>query len=124
MNKKTRSQIIKGLLLVVALVSVVGVGTALVQDNGAEMTTDAPDIEFEWTAPTTGTPVNHYVAQVMVNRMDTLFYDSIPSESLVFPAQYGNTYDVRVAGVDSDGIQGPWSIWSPSFVPELQRPEF
>ena len=124
MNKKTRSQIIKSLLLVVVLVSAAGVGTALVQENREKGISGAPEIEFEWAAPTTGTSVHHYVAQVMVNARDTLFYDAVPTESLLVAAMYGNRYEVRVAGVDSEGIQGPWSPWSPPHNPEVPSPGF
>jgi hypothetical protein len=124
MNKKTRTQIIKSLLLVVVLVSAAGIGTALVQENKEMDFSGAPDIEFEWEAPTTGTPVHHYVAQVLVNTLDTLYYDAIPTESLLVAVAYGNRYEVRVAGVDIEGIQGPWSAWSPPFNPEIQPPGF
>lgn len=119
-----RGLILKGLLLVVALVAVAGIGTALNQKNKDQAMAEVPDIEYEWAAPTTGTLVSHYVAQVMVNERDTLYLDAIPTESLLVPAQAGNLYTIRVAGVDNEGIQGPWSSWSPSFIAEPENPDF
>ena len=66
-------------LLAVAVISVVGIGTALVQENKSFNSETAPDVEFVWTAPTTGTPVHHYRAQVLVNERDTLFFDPVMS---------------------------------------------
>lgn len=119
-----RGLILKGVLLAVALVAVAGIGTALKQKNKDQTMVEVPDIEYEWTAPTTGTPVHHYVAQVMVNKSDTLFFDAIPTELLRVPAQAGNLYSIRVAGVDNERVQGPWSNWSPTFASELESPGF
>ena len=123
MEKKTRSTVWKVLLAVVA-VSVVGIGTALVQENKSFDIDGAPEVEFTWTAPTTGTPVHHYVAQVLVNERDTLFFDPVPSESIMLPVVFGNKYRVRVAAVDAADIQGPMSIWSSPYTPELAPPDF
>jgi len=123
MRKKTRSVLWKA-LLAVAVVSVVGIGTALVQGNKRFDSRSAPDEEFIWTPPTSGTPVDHYVAEVLVNEQDTLYFNSIPDESTLLEVTYGNKYRMRVAGVDAAGVQGPWSQWSLPFAPELPPPGF
>jgi hypothetical protein len=123
MEKKTRSTVWK-VLLAVAVVSVVGIGTALVQENKTFNPEDAPDAKFVWARPTTGTPVHHYVAQVLVNERDTLFFDPVPAEEIMLPVVYGNKYRIRVAGVDAEGVQGPMSIWSLPYTPELAPPGF
>ena len=123
MNEKTRSTVWK-VLLAVVLVLVVGIGTALVQENKTFNSQSAPDVEFSWTAPTIGTPVHHYVVEVLVNERDTQIFDSVPSESLMLPVIYGNKYRLRVAAVDAAGIQGPQSIWSQPYTPELAPPGF
>ena len=123
MEKKTRSVVWK-VLLVVAALSIVGIGTALVQGNKIFDPGNAADKEFEWTAPTSGTPVHHYVAEVLVNEKDTLYFDSIPNEATLLEATYGNKYRMRVAGVDAAGVQGPWSEWSNPYAPELPPPGF
>ena len=123
MEKNSRSIAWK-VLLAVAVVSVVGIGTALVQENKNADELSAPETEFVWTRPTTGTPVHHYVAQVLVNEIDTLFFDPVPNESILLPVIYGNRYRIRVAGVDANDIQGPMSIWSLPYTPELAPPGF
>jgi len=37
---------------------------------------------------------------------------------------YGNKYRLRVAAVDDAGVQGPQSIWSQPYTPELAPPGF
>lgn len=123
MENNSRSTVWKA-LLAVALVSVVGIGTALVQENKNEVEQIAPDVEYTWTAPTTGTPVDHYVAEVMVNDGDTYLIDPVPGESIMLPVQYGNKYQIRVAAVDAANAQGPMSIWSLPYTPELGPPGF
>jgi hypothetical protein len=123
MEKNSRSTAWK-VLLAVVVISLAGIGTALVQENKDAGEQVAPDVVFTWTAPTTGTPVDHYVAQILVNDIDTLFIDSVPTESLTLPVVYGNKYQVRVAGVDASDVQGPMSLWSLPYTPELDPPGF
>ena len=123
MEKKTMSTVWK-VLLAVVIVSAVGIGTALVQVNKTFDSTSAPDVEFVWTAPTSGTSVHHYLAQVLVNERDTLFFGPVETESIMLPVVYGNKYRIRVAAVDADDIQGPLSTWSLPYFPELAPPGF
>jgi hypothetical protein len=123
MGNMTRSTAMKVLLAVVA-VAVLGIGTALVQENKAFNRESAPDVEFTWGAPTTGSPVHHYIAQILVNERDTLFFDPVMTESVMVPVVYGNKYRLRVAAVDADQVRGPMSMWSLPYSPELAPPGF
>jgi len=111
-------------LLAVVVISALGIGTALVQENKSFNGQSAPDVEFVWTAPTTGSAVHHYRAQVLINEVDTLFFDPVPAESIMIPVVYGNKYRIRVAAVDASNIQGPLSLWSLPYSPELAPPGF
>ncbi len=84
---------------------------------------DAPPRGYTWTAPEEGTPVDHYVAQVLVSEVDTLAMGPLPSEYALVEMVYGNKYSIRVAGVDAQGNQGPYSEWSDPFTPELGLPD-
>ena len=110
-------------LLAVVAVSVVGIGTALVQEDKGSDELTLPDAKYVWTAPTVGPPVDHYVVQVLVNDVETLNYDPVSSEEIRVPVEYGNKYQVRVAAVGTNGKQGPWSIWSELYNPELDAPD-
>jgi hypothetical protein len=121
MNRKTRSRIVKSLLVLMVVVVAGGVISEKIQ---ARMNVnDSPVLKIDWTAPTTGTPVEYYVAEVMVNRTDTMHFDNIPEETMRFSSQFGKDYMVRVAAVDAEGIQGPWSIWSAPYMVELGSPD-
>ena len=109
-----------GALFLIAL----GASSALVladDHNDKEVT---PRMIFTWSAPTTGTPVDHYVAQVLVNERDTMELGPLPLTEVSIFAEYGNKYRIRVAAVDADGIQGPMSLWSEPHSPELAPPSF
>lgn len=121
MNEKMKSSMWK-VLLVIVLVALAGVGTALIQGNKELVTEEAPDIEFEWAAPTMGSPVHHYVAEVRVNEMDIQYFDNIAGEELLVPSKFGDQYRIRVAGVDSEGYQGPWSDWSQPYFRDISAP--
>ena len=121
MENKTRSIVWKVLLAVVA-VSVVGIGTALVQENKSNDEENILDTRYVWTAPTVGTPVDHYLVQVLVNEVKTEDHGPVSSPEITVPLKRGNKYQIRVAAVDASGAQGPWSIWSELYNPELASP--
>ncbi len=84
----------------------------------------APAAEYVWSAPTYGTAVEYYVAEVMINDVDIQTLDPLPSEYVSVEVVFGNKYRIRVAAVDKNGIQGPFSPWSAPFTPELAPPQF
>ncbi len=86
--------------------------------------TSAPDEVYTWTPPEFGPPVDHYIVQILVNDVDTLTIDNVPSEQMTVSMVFGNKYLVRVAGVTADGTLGVFSQWSIPFTPELGPPEF
>ncbi|MBU0742170.1 fibronectin type III domain-containing protein [bacterium] len=80
-------------------------------------------LNYTWTAPTTGSPVDHYVVQhsedggAWVTVQDTQM-----TNSYALTAVYDVEHRVRVAGVDAEGRQGPWSIASEPYTPTLGAP--
>jgi hypothetical protein len=108
-----------------AVVIILAVGIAGAQLKDKLFSKDAaPNEVYSWTAPTTGAPVHHYIAEVLVNRTDTLVFDNIPTTTISFPAEYGDDYMVRVAAVSADNLQGPWSNWSAPYMVEVESPGF
>lgn len=94
---------------------------------------EAPDklrapssLVYSWTAPTTGTQVVYYVVEVKVNEEITLQPDLLTGTTFtISDVKYLQKYQIRVAGVDSDGHMGPFSLWSELYeVPELEAPGF
>ena len=68
---------------------------------------------YTWTEPTYGAQPVHYAVEI---RRDGLAVEqtrtSGPAPEYEFEAFYGRDYEVRVAGVDELGRQGPFSDWS------------
>jgi len=111
--------------LVLPAILIVGLlGAAFVRASVTHDKMDAPLVKFTWTAPTTGSPVAHYLAEVEVNERDVLVFGPLNLAEVTVPVAYGNKYRVRVAAVDAQGIQGPMSVWSEPYSPELDPPVF
>ena len=78
---------------------------------------------FIWDPPTPGSTPQHYVVQVRVDG------DAIQTQvtsndtpAVTFEVFFGRDYEVRVAGVDAQGRQGPYSDWSARITAELAVP--
>ena len=83
-----------------------------------------------WLEPTNGTPVEYYVLELektFGNETLKVAYgqnQEIEEESFQFKLEFGYRYRARVAGVDAEGRQGPWSLWSDAYVPEATPGDF
>ncbi|MBU8869618.1 MAG: hypothetical protein KOO60_01970 [Gemmatimonadales bacterium] len=86
---------------------------------GGELTESAL---CSWDKPTYGTPVHHYVLELEEIHPDgvveVMKFGGIIEESIRVDLLFGNTYRARVAGVDAEDRQGPWSLWTPVYAPE------
>jgi len=80
------------------------------------------DVTASWTAPSTGSPVQHYVAQISTNGGPFLPAGTSETTSIDLALEVGATYTVRVAGVDDQGRQGPYSVASDPYTPDLGPP--
>ncbi|RLG97399.1 hypothetical protein DRO27_00085 [Candidatus Bathyarchaeota archaeon] len=74
-------------------------------------------VNWSWDAPTTGTPVAIYIMQVNWERADDYVVFGITREYHSITAIGGDKVKVRVAGIDTAGIQGPYSLWSEIYAP-------
>jgi hypothetical protein len=82
-----------------------------------------------WQAPTTGSPAVRYL--VRIRDIDGTLYETIPVDAVPGPEQsytftrveYARRYQGRVAAIDSQGRQGPWSEWSPVYDRESSVPQ-
>lgn len=102
-------------LLAVAALAVILMagGAALAQEQ----------VTYTWTAPTTGSPVDHYVVQHSVDggAWVTVATD-VTETTYVLSAEYDHQHQIRVAGVDAQGRQGPFSEPSDPYTPTLGAP--
>ncbi|MBU8871814.1 MAG: hypothetical protein KOO60_13190 [Gemmatimonadales bacterium] len=70
-----------------------------------------------WSAPTYGTPVAHYVLQHSVNGGDWVTIATPVDTEYTVTITVDDGHRVRVAGVDAEDRQGPYSLPSPEYFP-------
>ncbi len=83
---------------------------------------DAQPVHYVWTAPTEGSPVVFYRVQLSRNDGEFAVIDSAPTTSYTLAVEWGDKYVIRVAGVDAADRQGPYSIPSEPYTPEIPPP--
>jgi len=80
------------------------------------------EVTASWTAPTEGSPVHHYVFQLSTDGGPFVTVGSVTGLSYVLDLEIGHTYVARVAGVDAQDRQGPWSESSNPYTPDIGPP--
>jgi len=110
MNQRKRIPV----LAILTAVSILAVGaTAQAQEV----------VNYTWAAPTTGSPVDHYVVQHSEDGGAWVtVQDTQTTNSYMLTAAYDAEHRLRVAGVDGQGRQGPWSVASEPYTPTLGAP--
>ncbi len=66
-------------------------------------------VTASWTPPTEGSPVDHYILQISTDGGPFATVGSVTGTSYILNLKVVNTYVARVAGVDDQDRQGPWS---------------
>ncbi len=80
-------------------------------------------VNYTWAVPTTGSPVDHYVVQHSEDGGAWVtIEDTQMSNSYLLTAAFEVEHRIRVAGVDAESRQGPWSIASEPYTPSLGTP--
>jgi len=89
--------------LLAVLVQVPCFGQTLVESN------------YAWNTPAGGSPVHHYIVEISVNDGPWVEIGTSPEPVFTYQSQVGEVVRLRVAGVDEQGRQGPFSDPSPSY---------
>jgi hypothetical protein len=84
--------------------------------------TTTMQVSYTWTAPTTGSPVDHYVVQHSINGGAWVQVATVTTTAYVLTATIGEPHQIRVAGVDAQGRQGVWSTASDAYTPDAGAP--
>jgi len=74
-------------------------------------------IRYTWSEPTVGTDIAYYVGQLETNGLTEPQYKLKEYNWTFIDMTLGRTYRFRVAGVDDEDIQGPFSIFSAPYTP-------
>ncbi len=110
MNTKT---ILRNATVLAFLVAALGAAPAVAQTM---------DVAYQWTAPTTGSAVAHYVVQRSIDGGAWAQVATAPTVNYTLAATIGVSHRIRVAGVDAAGRQGPFSLPSDPYTPDPGAP--
>jgi hypothetical protein len=91
--------------------------TAVLAGGGAALAQTDVDATAAWDPPTYGTPVEHYVIQHSVNDGAWTTVGTTTDTQYTLTISFNDFHRVRVAGVDAEGRQGPYSLPSDSYNP-------
>lgn len=94
---------------------------SLVMFQGAALA-QTVQVDYTWTAPTSGSTVDHYVIQHSVNGGAWTQVATSSSNTYTLTATVGEAHRLRVAGVDSQDRMGTYSSPSDSYTPDLGPP--
>jgi len=83
------------------------------------LASDFIDANYTWNPPVEGSPVVHYVVQHSINGGPFMDTAEVLGESCLVPLEMGGDHQIRVAGVDGQDHQGPWSLSSDVYRPEV-----
>jgi hypothetical protein len=106
--------ILKFTMFAVLLAAILPAASAMAQTEIA--------VSYTWTAPTTGTAVEYYVVEHSVNGGQWTQVDTTTENSYTLNATLGQSHQIRVAGVDAENRQGPFSNASDPYMPDAGAP--
>jgi hypothetical protein len=101
-------------LALVAIVALAAAGSASAQTT--------MDVSYQWTAPTTGAAVDHYVVEHSVDGGAWTALGTVTANQYTLAAEVGVSHRIRVAGVDALGRQGVYSDASDPYTPDPGSP--
>jgi hypothetical protein len=96
--------------------------TTAVLATSASAQTTTVNVSYTWTAPTSGSAVDHYVVEVKVDSGNFTQVGTTSTNSYTLTAAVGHAHQIRVAGVDAQDRQGPFSVASDSYTPDAGAP--
>jgi len=84
---------------------------------------DNVKMDFYWTAPVDGSPVDHYNVYVAVDGNSFEFLSTVIDTTYSLNVEYDLSYQIRVSGVSVHDIEGPLSYSSESLFIPAPQPE-
>lgn len=103
------------------LIAALGLALLTLGQSAAQAQTTV-DVDYSWTAPTSGSPVDHYVVQHSVDGGAWYQVGTAASNSYTLSAEVGHSHRLRVAGVDAQSRLGEYSDPSDAYTPDPGPP--
>jgi hypothetical protein len=104
---------------IIAASTVLLVAASLAAPASAQTTVT---LNYTWDPPTTGSPAVNYVVEHSVNGGPYVQIATSPDNTYSLQATVGDEHRIRVAGVDDQDRQGPFSLPSDPYTPDLGPP--
>ena len=80
-------------------------------------------VKYTWTAPTSGSAAVSYVVEASEDGgAFVVIATNVTQREYTMTQEYGKSYQIRVAGVDGQGRQGPYSVASDPYTPDAGPP--
>jgi len=95
---------------------------AVLLPAGSSLAQTEMPINYEWTVPTSGTAVDHYVVEHSIDGGQWVQVGTSNDNSFTLSATVGQSHQIRVAGMDSSDRQGPYSVASDPYMLEATAP--
>ena len=108
----------KRILLIPCLIGLM----ALTLGAGSAEAQTEMSVSYTWTAPSSGTAVDHYVVEHSVDGGTWTQIATVSTNSYTLSALVGNSHQIRVAGVDASDRQGVFSVASDPYSPDPGAP--
>jgi len=109
---------IKRIILIPCLICVMAFSMAAT----SAMAQTEMDIDYSWSAPTSGSTVDHYVIEHSIDGGSWTQIATSNSNTFTLAASVGVSHQIRVAGVDASDRQGPFSVASDAYSPDPGLP--
>ncbi len=90
--------------------------------QGSALAVTEVAVNYSWTAPNSGSPVDHYIVEQSINGGAWTPIATSATNSYTLSATVGDSHRLRVAGVDDQDRQGVYSSSSDAYTPELGPP--
>lgn len=81
------------------------------------------EASYTWTVPQGGSAVVHYVVQHRVDGGDWVQVGTTTTNTYTMNLAVGHSHEIRVAGVDAEDRQGPFSVPSDPYSPDPGAPQ-
>jgi len=88
----------------------------------ASAQTTTVNVNYTWTAPTTGSAVTSYVIEQSIDSGAWTQIATSSTTSYTLAAAVGRSHRIRVAGVDAQARQGIFSVASDAYTPDAGAP--
>ena len=103
-------------------VVLIGIISLMILSGSQAMAQTQMEARYTWTVPQGGSTVVQYVVQHRVDGGDWTQVGTFDTNTFTMNLLVGHSHEIRVAGVDAEDRQGPFSVPSDAYSPDPGAP--